>query len=66
MLKHILNGAKGRSIDLNINSNLKHYDLNRVDNLVTCGAWKQMKNIAAEEGLIAIPYENKYAQYRYF
>jgi hypothetical protein len=36
----------------------------RVDNLVTCNAWKEMKNIAAEEGLIAIPYEQKYGQYR--
>ena len=35
----------------------------RVDRLVTCDAWKQMKRVSAEEGLIAIPYENKYSIY---
>ena len=32
----------------------------RVDRLVTCEAWKRMKTISAEEGLVAIAYENKY------
>lgn len=32
----------------------------RVDRLVTCDAWKRMKTISAEEGLVAIAYENKY------
>lgn len=44
---------------------LEPYDAwgNRVDKLVTCNAWKQMKRISAEEGLIAIPYENKFSIY---
>ena len=29
----------------------------KVDHIVTCQAWKTQKRIAAEEGLIAIPYE---------
>lgn len=36
---------------------------NRVDRLVTCDAWRQMKRISAEEGLIAIPYEKKFSVY---
>lgn len=35
----------------------------RVDRLLTCNAWKQMKRISAEEGLVAIPYENKYLEW---
>ena len=31
----------------------------RVDDIVTCNAWKEQKRISAVEGLIAIPYENK-------
>ena len=30
----------------------------RVDDIVTCKAWQEQKRISAEEGLIAIPYEN--------
>lgn len=46
---------------------VEQYDAwgNRVDRLVTCNAWNEMKRIAAREGLIAIPYENKFSQYRY-
>jgi len=36
---------------------------NRIDEIVTCSAWKQQKAISAEEGLIAIPYENKQGEY---
>jgi len=45
---------------------LTHYDAwgKRVDNIVTSPAWKQMKHISAEEGLIAIAYEQKYAEWR--
>ncbi|KAJ8018330.1 Acyl-CoA dehydrogenase family member 11 [Holothuria leucospilota] len=33
---------------------------NRVDELITSDAWKKQKAIAAEEGIVAIPYENKH------
>ncbi|XP_068221564.1 acyl-CoA dehydrogenase family member 11-like isoform X1 [Palaemon carinicauda] len=36
---------------------------NRIDELVTCGAWKQLKAVSAEEGLIATAYEGKYGEY---
>ena len=44
---------------------LKHYDAwgNRVDEIVTCSAWKEMKKISAKEGLIAIAYERKHGQW---
>lgn len=35
----------------------------RVDNLITCEAWKSMKRISAEEGLVAIAYEMQFAQW---
>lgn len=35
----------------------------RVDEIVTCQAWKQQKAISAQEGLVAIPYERKQAEY---
>jgi len=38
---------------------------NRVDNIITSPAWKQMKHISAEEGLVAIAYERKYAEWRF-
>ncbi len=31
----------------------------RIDEIVTCPAWKQQKRIAAKEGLISIPYQNE-------
>lgn len=31
----------------------------RVDEIVTCSAWKQQKRISAQEGLISIPYQNE-------
>ena len=36
---------------------------NRIDQLVVCDAWKEMKAISAREGLIAIAYERKYGVY---
>ncbi|XP_074150447.1 acyl-CoA dehydrogenase family member 11-like isoform X3 [Sminthopsis crassicaudata] len=35
----------------------------RVDRILTCPAWKKLKGISAEEGLIAIGYERKYARW---
>ncbi|NXL65205.1 ACD11 dehydrogenase, partial [Chordeiles acutipennis] len=35
----------------------------RVDHIVTCSAWRRMKEIAAEEGLIAEAYERKYSSW---
>jgi Adaptive response protein AidB N-terminal domain len=37
----------------------------RVDKLITTPAWKEMKCISAEEGLIAIAYERKYGELRF-
>lgn len=46
---------------------LEHYNAwgKRVDNIVTCSAWKKMKEISAEEGLIAIGYQRKFAEWRW-
>ncbi|NWH75069.1 ACD11 dehydrogenase, partial [Piaya cayana] len=35
----------------------------RVDRILTCSAWKRIKEIAAEEGLIAEAYERRYANW---
>ncbi|XP_052652852.1 acyl-CoA dehydrogenase family member 11-like isoform X1 [Harpia harpyja] len=35
----------------------------RVDHIVTCLAWRRMKEIAAEEGLIAEAYERRYSNW---
>ncbi|NXV78760.1 ACD11 dehydrogenase, partial [Atlantisia rogersi] len=35
----------------------------RVDQIVTCSAWRRMKEIAAEEGLIAEAYERRYSSW---
>ena len=37
----------------------------RVDEIITCEAWKQQKKVSAEEGLIAIAYERKHQEWRY-
>ncbi|XP_063396857.1 acyl-CoA dehydrogenase family member 11-like isoform X5 [Mytilus trossulus] len=37
---------------------------NRVDQLVTCEAWKKMHKISAEEGLISLGYENPKEEWR--
>ncbi|NWS57950.1 ACD11 dehydrogenase, partial [Chunga burmeisteri] len=35
----------------------------RVDHIVTCSAWRRMKEIVAEEGLIAEAYERRYSNW---
>ncbi|NWX00561.1 ACD11 dehydrogenase, partial [Caloenas nicobarica] len=35
----------------------------RVDHIVTCSAWRRMKELAAEEGLIAEAYERRYSNW---
>nr|XP_060630588.1 acyl-CoA dehydrogenase family member 11-like [Anolis sagrei ordinatus]XP_060630589.1 acyl-CoA dehydrogenase family member 11-like [Anolis sagrei ordinatus]XP_060630590.1 acyl-CoA dehydrogenase family member 11-like [Anolis sagrei ordinatus]XP_060630591.1 acyl-CoA dehydrogenase family member 11-like [Anolis sagrei ordinatus] len=44
---------------------LLHYDPwgQRKDHLLTCTAWKRLKEVAAEEGLVAEAYERRYAQW---
>ena len=46
---------------------LQQYDAwgNRIDKIITSSAWKKMHDISAEEGLIAIPYECRFGEYRY-
>ncbi|KAG9354429.1 hypothetical protein JZ751_001138 [Albula glossodonta] len=44
---------------------LQHYDAwgCRVDRILTCSAWDRMKEISAEEGLIAAGYERTYGEW---
>ncbi|NXA55305.1 ACD11 dehydrogenase, partial [Nothocercus julius] len=35
----------------------------RLDHIITCSAWKRMKEISAEEGLIAEAYERRYSNW---
>jgi len=44
---------------------LQQYDAwgNRVDDIIMHPSWRAMHDISAKEGLIAIPYQNKYAQW---
>uniref|UniRef100_A0A493TTS6 Acyl-CoA dehydrogenase family member 11 n=1 Tax=Anas platyrhynchos platyrhynchos TaxID=8840 RepID=A0A493TTS6_ANAPP len=44
---------------------LEEYDAwgQRVDHIITCSAWKRMKEISAEEGLIAEAYERRYSNW---
>ncbi|CEG64761.1 hypothetical protein RMATCC62417_01680 [Rhizopus microsporus] len=44
---------------------LKQYDAwcKRVDEITTAKGWKELNDVAAEEGLIAIGYERKYNEY---
>lgn len=44
---------------------LRPYDAwgRRVDRLLTSSAWNRMKTISAEEGLVAIGYENQFGEF---
>lgn len=44
---------------------VKHFDAwgNRIDELVTCEAWRKQKVVAAEEGIVAIPYEQQFGSW---
>ncbi|XP_031419468.1 acyl-CoA dehydrogenase family member 11-like [Clupea harengus] len=44
---------------------LKHFDAwgRRVDRILTCPAWACMKEISAEEGLVAAGYERRYGEW---
>ncbi|KAG8596626.1 hypothetical protein GDO81_001997 [Engystomops pustulosus] len=44
---------------------LEHYDAwgRRVDRIITCPAWKKMKEVSAEEGLVAAAYERKFSSW---
>jgi hypothetical protein len=44
---------------------LENFDAwgNRVDKLLTCQEWKELKKVSATEGLISIPYERKFSIY---
>ncbi|XP_075425000.1 acyl-CoA dehydrogenase family member 11-like isoform X2 [Ascaphus truei] len=54
----------GRECELNP-PQLQHYDAwgHRVDRIVTCPAWKRMKELSAEEGLVAEAYERRYSRW---
>ncbi|XP_077776309.1 acyl-CoA dehydrogenase family member 11-like isoform X1 [Podarcis muralis] len=54
----------GRECELNP-PQLKQFDAwgRRVDEIITCPAWKRMKEISAEEGLIAEAYERRYSNW---
>ncbi|XP_075773148.1 acyl-CoA dehydrogenase family member 11-like isoform X3 [Pelodiscus sinensis] len=56
--------ALGRECELNPPA-LQPYDAwgRRVDRIITCPAWKRMKAIAAEEGLVAEAYERRYSSW---
>lgn len=40
-----------------------NYSFKYISVSVTCQAWKDLKKISAEEGLIATAYEGKFAEY---
>lgn len=45
---------------------LVHFDAwgRRVDHIVTSPAWKRMKELSAQEGLVAIGYERTFGEWR--
>lgn len=45
---------------------LVHFDAwgRRVDHIVTSPAWKRMKDLSAQEGLVAIGYERTFGEWR--
>uniref|UniRef100_A0A8C5LVP1 Acyl-CoA dehydrogenase n=1 Tax=Leptobrachium leishanense TaxID=445787 RepID=A0A8C5LVP1_9ANUR len=56
--------ALGRECEMNP-PKLQQYNAwgERVDDIVTCAAWKKMKELSAEEGLVAAAYERKYSSW---
>lgn len=54
----------GRECELNL-PQLQQYDAwgHRIDRIITCPAWKRMKELSAEEGLVAEAYERKYSSW---
>ncbi|XP_018411012.1 PREDICTED: acyl-CoA dehydrogenase family member 11-like [Nanorana parkeri] len=54
----------GRECELNP-PQLQQYNAwgRRIDHIITCPAWRRMKEISAEEGLIAEAYERKYSSW---
>lgn len=55
----------GRECELNP-PRLVHFDSwgCRVDHIVTSPAWKRMKELSAQEGLVAIGYERSFGEWR--
>lgn len=55
----------GRECELNP-PRLVHFDSwgGRVDHIVTSPAWKRMKDLSAQEGLVAIGYERSFGEWR--
>lgn len=55
----------GRECELNP-PRLVHFDSwgCRVDHIVTSPAWKRMKDLSAQEGLVAIGYERSFGEWR--
>ncbi|CAI9598619.1 unnamed protein product [Staurois parvus] len=55
----------GRECELTYLPQLQQYDAwgCRIDRIITCPAWKRMKELSAEEGLIAEAYERKYSSW---
>lgn len=56
----------GRECELNP-PRLVHFDSwgGRVDHIVTSPAWKRMKDLSAQEGLVAIGYERSFGEWRF-
>lgn len=56
----------GRECELNPPS-LLHFDAwgQRVDQVITCPAWKKLKDISAEESLVAEGYKRRHSCWRY-
>lgn len=63
--ERICNEIDGKGLECELNPpTLTHFDAwgKRIDRVNTCDAWKSMKTVSAEEGLIAIGYERNYGQ----
>ncbi|XP_075371866.1 acyl-CoA dehydrogenase family member 11-like isoform X3 [Mycteria americana] len=63
---HLLTKIKPLGWECELNPPVfRQYDAwgQRVDHIITCLAWRRMKEIAAEEGLIAEAYERRYSNW---